>query len=99
MCKLPEAVMNNEVDGLLEKVNQHIDQSLQYACQSWHKHLVDLHMVPSYIPEITSILDQFLKEKFIFWLEVLSVLGMVRSAVDALEVARGQLKVCQIYAF
>ena len=99
MCKLPDAVMNNEVDDLQKRVDCYIDQSLQYACQSWHKHLVDLHMVPSYIPEITSILDQFLKEKFIFWLEVLSVLGMARSAVDALKVARGQLKVCQIYPF
>ena len=94
MCKLPDAVMNNEIDDLQKRVDCYIDQSLQYACQSWHKHLVDLYMIPSYISEITSILHQFLEKKFIFWLEVLSVLGMARSAVSALEVARKQLKVC-----
>jgi len=31
---------------------------------------------------------------FLFWLEVLSVLGTIRNAVDALEVAAKWLEVC-----
>ena len=90
MCKLPDAVMNKEVDDLQERAEQYIDHSLQYACGSWHKHLVDL----AYTSEITSVLYQFLEGKFIFWLEVLSVLGTVRDAVDALEAAARWLEVC-----
>ena len=95
MCKLPDAVKNNEVDDLWKRVDCCIDHSLQCACKSWHKHLVDVHMVPSHSFEITSTLNQFLEEKFIFWLEVLSVLVTVREAVDALEMAAKFLEVCE----
>jgi hypothetical protein len=83
MCNLPDAVMNSEVDDLQERTKQYIDHSLQYACTSWHKHLVDAP--PTHKDKITSVLHQFLERKFLFWLEVLSVLGMAREAVDALE--------------
>ena len=91
MCNLPDAVANSEVDDLEERVEQYIDHSLQYACRSWHKHLFD---APAHTLKITSILCQFLEGKFIFWLEVLSVLDTVRDAVDALEVTAKWLEVC-----
>ena len=83
MCKLPGGAMNLEVDDLEERTGKYIDRALQYACKSWHKHLVD--MIPTQIMKITPILHQFLEKKFVFWLEVLSVLGAAREAVDALE--------------
>ncbi|KAF9642094.1 hypothetical protein BDM02DRAFT_3273592 [Thelephora ganbajun] len=83
MCKLPDAVINSEIPDLGERAEQYIDSGLQYACKSWHKHLVDEHMACT--PEITSALHRFLEEKFVFWLEVLSVLGAAREAVDALD--------------
>ena len=94
MCKLPDALANNEVSDLEERIEQYISPGLQYACRSWHKHLVDPHLVSPHISKITSILHQFLEEKFLFWLEVLSVLDIVRDAVDALEVAARWLGVC-----
>ena len=97
MCKLPDGVKNSEVGDLLERADQYIGHSLQYACRSWHKHLVHLHPVPNQMLEVTSALHKFLEEKFIFWLEVLSVLGTARDAIDALEAAREWLEVCKIY--
>ena len=99
MCKLSDGVANSAVDDLRERVERCIDHGLRYACQSWHKHLVDLRTVPSHAPKITSILHRFLEEKVLFWLEVLSVLGTVRDAVDALEVAAKSLEVCRVSAF
>ena len=93
ICKLPDAVTNHEVDDLKKRTDQYIDHALRYACKSWHKHVVNLPMVPAHKLEITSVLQQFLEEKFLFWLEVLSVLGTVRDAVDALEVAAKWLEV------
>ncbi|KAF9642494.1 hypothetical protein BDM02DRAFT_2077964, partial [Thelephora ganbajun] len=84
MCKLPDVVTNSEVPDLDERTERYIDSGLQYACKSWHKHLVDEHTART--PEITSILHWFLENKFVFWLEVLSVLGATREAVDALDV-------------
>ena len=94
MCRIPDVVNNSEVDDLQERTGQYIDDGLQYACKSWYKHLVDANTTPSHVFEITSVLHQFLEKKFLFWLEVLSVLGTVRAAVDALEVAAKWLEVC-----
>ena len=79
MCKLPDGVANSEIVDLGDKVGRYVGQALQYACRSWHKHLVDT--IPLHI---ASVLHKFLEKKFLFWLEVLSVLGAAREAVDAL---------------
>jgi len=94
MCKLPDAIANNEIGDLQKRVEQYINHDLRYACKSWHKHLSDVHAIPTYRIKITSILHQFLEEKFLFWLEVLSVLGATEDAVDALEAATQWLEVC-----
>jgi len=91
MCKLPDGAINSEVNDLSERTEQYIDQALQYACKSWHKHLVDT--TPVHILKITPVLHRFLEEKFLFWLEVLSVLGAAREAVKALEAAAKWLDV------
>jgi len=91
MCKLPDGALNSEVNDLKERAKQHICPALEYACKSWHKHLVNA--TPAHRLEITSVLHRFLEGKFIFWLEVLSVLGAAREAVNALEAAASWLDV------
>ena len=98
MCKLSDGVTNSEVGDLKGRIEQCIDHSLQYACESWHKHLVDPRTVPSHAIKITSALRRFLEEKVLFWLEVLSVLGTVRGAIDAFGVAAKWLEVCSVSA-
>ena len=83
------------MDDLKKKTRQYIDQGLEYACRSWHKHLVET--MPASKLDITLDLHQFLERKFLFWLEVLSVLGAAREAVDALDTAAKWLDVCQIF--
>jgi hypothetical protein len=85
MCGLPDGIMNSKVYDLRERTEQHIHKALQYACRSWHKHLVDT--TPAHTLKINSLLHRFLEGKFLFWLEVLSVLGAAREAVDALGAA------------
>ena len=91
MCGLPDGVMNSEVNDLKERTKQYICQALEYACMSWHKHLVDT--TPAHRLETTSALHRFLEGKFLFWLEVLSILGTAREAVNALEAAARWLDV------
>ena len=101
MCGLPDAVINDKVVDLRERTEQFIDPGLRYACESWHKHLVDAHTAPAHTHKISLLLDQFLQKRFIFWLEILSVLGTVRDAVDALDVAANWLEpgVRRVYIF
>jgi len=91
MCKLPDGVTNSEVDDLEKRANQYIDDGLRYACRSWHKHLIE--MAPSRVLEVEPVLRRFLEGKFIFWLEVLSILGAAREAVDALNAVAERLNV------
>ena len=95
MCKLPGGVANSEVDDLRERIERYIDQGLRYSCRSWHKHLVGTTSVHAL--KITTVLHRFLEGKFLFWLEILSVLGAARDAVDALEAAGKWLKVRWVY--
>ena len=75
-----------------KRTEKYIDCGLQYACSSWHQHLIGT--TPSHAPEVTPILHQFLERKLLFWLEVLSVLGIAREAVSALDAAIKWLEVC-----
>ena len=94
MCKLPDTVVNSEVDDLHKRIKQHLNPALQYACKSWHKHLMDEHTIHG--STTISTLHFFLEKKFLFWLEVLSVLGAAKEAIDALQVTAKQLEVSQV---
>ena len=91
MCKLPDTVANYEVDDLHKRTKQYLNPTLQYACKSWHKHLIDEQTI--HRSTITSALHCFLEKKFLFWLEVLSVLGAAKEAIDALGAAAKWLEV------
>ena len=100
MCKLPDGVANSDVGNLKERIEKYVDPALQYACMSWHSHLVGLVGVDTKstrAPAITPTLRQFLETKFLFWLEVLSVVGAVRNAVEALQATVNWLEVCCIF--
>ena len=97
MCNLPEAVRNSEVPDLKERREKYISHALEYACKSWHKHLLDSHTTQR--PKITSALHHLLENKFLCWLEILSILGNVRDAIDALEVAAKWVEVGWVSVF
>ena len=102
MCGLPDGVANSDVSNLKEKTEEHINSTLRYACVSWHTHLVglvDADTIPVQVPTITPILRQFLETKFLCWLEVLSVLDAVRSAVEALQVTMDWSRVRPVSTF
>jgi len=94
MCKLPDGAANSDVGDLKDRIEEYIDPALRYACLSWHVHLVDADTTPAHAPTITHTLRQFLEKKFLLRLELLSVLGAVRNAFEALQVIADWLEVC-----
>lgn len=92
ICGLPIGVANSEVVDLKERAKRYIDPALRDACLSWHKHFV--HTLQTRSPIIELALRQFLEDKFLFWLEVLSILGAAGEAAGALEKAEKWLNVC-----
>ena len=97
-CKPPNGAANL-VSDLKERTEKYIDPALRYACVSWHAHLVDADTRPTRAPTITPTLRQFLETMFLFRLEVLSVVGLVRIAAEALQATASWLEVCQVPCF
>jgi len=93
ICSIPDYAMNSDVDNLLEKIMKSgISGALEYACRSWYKHLVG---TADQTTDVVSALHCFLEERFVFWLEVLSIIGAVREAAHALTTTVEWLnKVC-----
>ena len=82
ILSLPDYMLNSEVEDLGARIDHRISIALRYACQSWHSHLTgDSSDAVDVIPH----LRVFLEEKFLAWLEVLSILGAMRGTVFALE--------------
>jgi len=96
MCQLPDAVANSDVSDLKERIKKYINPALEYACVTWHTHLISMDKTPAHVPTVTSSLHQFLETKLLFWLEVLSVLGAVRNAVEGLQATVDWLEVRSI---
>ena len=93
MCSLPDYVLNSDVEDLPGRIKESgIHGALEYACRSWYKHLI---MAKGQIADVVSALSCFLEGKFIFWLEVLSILGDAGDAAHGLIATMEWLnKVC-----
>jgi len=86
MYSLPDYVLNSEVKDLPKKIKEScVCGALEYACRSWHNHLVAREPGDEATTVIPA-LHHLLEKKFLFWLEVLSVLGAVGDAKHALDV-------------
>ena len=83
MFSIPKYVLNSEVEDLPKRIEESgVRGALEYACTSWHKHLV---ATTGRATDVISALHRFLEQKFLFWLEVLSSLDAVDVAVLALK--------------
>lgn len=82
LLSLPNYALNSEVKDLKARIDSHTSIALHYACRSWHNHLTE---VREDITTVVPALQSFLQKKFLAWLEVLSVIGVTRDAVIALE--------------
>ena len=82
MLSLPEYALNSEVKDLQARIDSRVSTALQYACRSWHNHLMETDGdTANFIPNLRT----FLEKSFLPWLEVLSVLGVLGGAAVALE--------------
>ena len=82
LLSLPNYTLNSEVNDLRTRIKDRISVALEYACESWYNHLIK---AAGDVTGIISDLRFFLEERFLAWLEVVSVLGSVRGAAVALE--------------
>ncbi|KAF8301357.1 hypothetical protein DL93DRAFT_2173334 [Clavulina sp. PMI_390] len=105
ICKLETSTMlNSEIYNLAALVQEHIGETLSYACQFWPVHCAKLARDPEgmIIPAIQSLLTS---SKLLNWLEVLSLIGLSPTSVltpiaggpleysNTLKIKQGQMEV------
>ena len=82
LLSLPDYALNSEVEDLETRIDDRINVAVRYSCVSWHNHLTETEEC---VADVVSHLRIFLEQKFLAWLEVVSVIKAVGGAVVALE--------------
>ena len=81
ICKLESSHFpNSEIIDLPSRIKKHISPALFYACRFWDDHLERLSFDQVWLTQLRPLFEQ----KFLFWLEVLSVTSTVDLATAAL---------------
>jgi hypothetical protein len=80
ICKLETSYLpNDDVKDLHARINRHIPPALLYACRFWGGHLKHT----DFKTDLSDKVETLFKEKFLFWLEVLSLTGDIGLAPSA----------------
>jgi hypothetical protein len=83
ICQLETShIRNADIPNLAIRVMEKISTCLSYSCQFWADHLE----ASASDVELLNEAKEFLCNRFLYWLEVLSLLDMVRIASQALLV-------------
>ena len=81
ICKLESSHLpNKEIPDLQTRIDEHIPAALLYACRYWDVHLRHLWFEQDLFAKLQSLFE----EKFLFWLEVLSLTSALGIATPAL---------------
>jgi hypothetical protein len=85
ICNLESSYFaNDDVEDLDTRVDQHIPSALLYACRFWDDHLKHTDFTMDLFQKVVTLF----KEKFLFWLETLSLtrnIGVAQSAFTTLN--------------
>jgi hypothetical protein len=94
ICKLPTSYLpNNKILGLEKMILKNISPVLSYCCHYWAQHLNTLGLEASNHFDAVS---QFLNEKFLYWLEVLSLLSGLNAAYESVSIIKSLLEVTKV---
>lgn len=80
---LPRYAMNKDVD-LFALRESYIDDELEYACRFWAHHLNLSSGAGEDLQSTTRLLQAFFEKNLLSWLEILSIIGELRTAIYSL---------------
>src|ERR1700749_4597226 len=85
ICKLEDSrLANAKVEDLEARIKEYIPDSLQYSCRYWSDHLCITPNDGNH--PVMEILKEFFEGVYpIFWIEVLSIMGMVPNGAPSLR--------------
>jgi len=81
ICHLETSYLyNKDVPGLATSIKNTIPTHLSYSCQFWADHLQNI----STHSRVLQAVNEFMNNRLLYWLEVLSLIGEVGTASSAL---------------
>ena len=90
MIGLPNpTTLNTEIEKLPDRIRQSIPPFVQYACRHWSWHLANANLSEG----LLDLLKAFVSTRLLYWVEVCSLLGELRSAILALNTTQKALVV------
>jgi hypothetical protein len=86
ICGLDDYTPLGEAEDLLTRQKTHIGDALGYACCFWTRHLVEIPISDQdVVGEVWKAIDKFFTRHFLFWIEVLSLIGNLSAGVYAIN--------------
>jgi hypothetical protein len=91
ICSIGDpSLFNHEVDGLDQLLEHAAPSELRYACKYWHIHVCSSTTATS---SLTESLEVFCTTHLLHWIELLSLLGEIRSALASFRPLLTHLRV------
>lgn len=88
LCGLESSyALNEHVGDLQARLEANVSAPLSYAAQHWGSHLAATSLMSDHFLDSVTF---FLRNSFLFWLELLSLLGAVHVALPALNALRNK---------
>jgi hypothetical protein len=90
ICRLESSYLPNcRIPDLTERVATFIPEPLAYACCCWALHISKEHITADLMRQMQELFGA----KFLFWLEVMSLLDTVDIAIASISLLQQQIKV------
>jgi hypothetical protein len=92
ICDLDGRPANNDIAN--ETISAHISEGLAYACVYWASHLTAAGKEDFQAEDdVRNLLNEFLRDHVLHWMECLSLLGRLNIAIESLREIEGWLLV------
>ena len=85
ICNLEDYAVLSEVKDISAYKKEYIGDALQYACQFWTKHLLEIPVGSSYTEEVQKAIDKFFRTHLLYWIEVLALTGNLSVGICAMN--------------
>ena len=85
ICNLDDYAVISDIKDISSQQKAYIGDALEYACQFWTKHLLEIPSNSPHIEEVKKAIDKFFMVDFLHWIEALVLIGNLGVGVYAMN--------------
>ena len=85
ICDLDDYAVPTEVKNFTAHKKIYIGSALEYACQFWTRHLLEIPSNGPHIEEVQKMIEKFFRVHLLHWIEVLALTGHLSVGVYAMS--------------